>query len=132
MNFPKPGSIRAKVLSYLLTGHSLDLPKAIAMWGHIRLSDAIMALRRSGHNIITGNIEVPDSSTEFGYYKLLKQPFKGTLPGTRVHVTKGANRGWFGTVEKVLPESSYPVTVKLSNGKVDVLPYDALEVVYAN
>lgn len=76
----------AKVLDYLKTGHSLDFPKAIAMWGHIRLSDVIFRLRKKGVQIKTEIIESASSDVKFAIYRLPKYPTKDTKKGERVKV----------------------------------------------
>lgn len=80
-----PGTKTAKVLSYLQTGHSLDIPKAIGMWGHIRLSDVIFRLRGKGYNITTEIVK--NGAVEFAIYRLPQTPNRDTKKGTRVRVT---------------------------------------------
>ena len=80
-----PGTKTAKVLAYLQTGHSLDIPKAIGMWGHIRLSDVVFRLRAKGYKITTEIVK--NGSVEFAIYRLPKTPNRDTKKGTRVRVT---------------------------------------------
>lgn len=86
----KTGTQQHKVLEYLRTGHSLDLPKAFGLWGHIRLSDVILKLREKGYEIIT-DIATTASGAEFGIYRL-----KSTVK--RARVTKGTYKGVVGGV----------------------------------
>lgn len=80
-----PGTKTAKVLSYLQTGHSLDFPKAIGMWGHIRLSDVVFRLRGKGYPITTEIVK--NGNVEYAIYRLPKTPNRDTKKGTRVRVT---------------------------------------------
>lgn len=129
------GTVQAKVLAYLLTGHSLDLPKAIAMWGHVRLSDAIHKLRNKGHNIVTKMIDVPHSPVKFSVYVLSKEPFEGTPQGTLVQIADSCAivclRGEKGSVERVSASASPLIGpyITLSEYSTPFLPKD-LEVVY--
>lgn len=50
---PRPGTVEATVLDYLKTGHSIDIPKAQALFGYIQLPSAIFKLRKKGWPIIT-------------------------------------------------------------------------------
>lgn len=84
-----PGTKTAKVLSYLQTGHSLDFPKAIGMWGHIRLSDVIFRLRGKGYNITTEIVQ--NGNVEYAIYRLPKTPNRDTKKGTRVKVLATAD-----------------------------------------
>lgn len=84
-----PGTKTAKVLAYLNTGHSLDMPKAIALWGHIRLSDVIFRLRNKGYKITTEIIK--NGPVEFAIYRLPKTPNRDTKKGTRVRVLESAD-----------------------------------------
>lgn len=83
-----PGTKTAKVLHYLQTGHSLDIPKAIGMWGHIRLSDVVFRLRKKGYPITTEMVQ--NGSVEFAIYRLPKTPNRDTKKGTRVKVLESA------------------------------------------
>lgn len=84
-----PGTKTAKVLSYLQTGHSLDFPKAIGMWGHIRLSDVVFRLRAKGYPITTEIVK--NGSVEYAIYRLPKTPNRDTRKGTRVRVLDTAD-----------------------------------------
>lgn len=83
-----PGTKTAKVLAYLKTGHSLDIPKATALWGHIRLSDVIFRLRAKGYPITTEVVK--NGPVEFAIYRLPKLPSRDTKKGTRVKVLPNA------------------------------------------
>lgn len=135
MKMPKEGTVQELVLNYLLTGHSLDLPKAIAMWGHVRLSDAIHKLRKKGHNIITDTIEVPGGDISFAVYRLSKEPTKDTPPGTRVRITEEyPNKECVGLEGALLPRriSAFPFTAKIDGYDFAWrLRASELEVVYA-
>ena len=67
---PKAGTKVSRVLDYLQTGHSLDLSKATALWGHMRLSDAILTLREYGWPIVTEKVESRDGEVQFANYRL--------------------------------------------------------------
>lgn len=84
-----PGTKTAKVLGYLKTGHSLDMSKAIALWGHIRLSDVIFRLRNKGYPITTEVVK--NGPVEFAIYRLANHPTRDTKKGTRVKVLRVAN-----------------------------------------
>lgn len=84
-----PGTKTAKVLSYLQTGHSLDFPKAIGMWGHIRLSDVVFRLRAKGYKITTEIVK--NGNVEYAIYRLPKTPNRDTKKGTRVKVLQDAD-----------------------------------------
>lgn len=136
MKMPKEGTVQELVLNYLLTGHSLDLPKAIAMWGHVRLSDAIHKLRKKGHNIITDTIEVPGGDISFAVYRLSKEPTKDTPTGTRVRITEEyPDKGNVGLEGTLLPRrtSEFPFTAEIEGS---CFPWhffaSELEVVYAS
>lgn len=60
---PRRETQQDKVLAYLLTGHSLDLPKAMAMFGYIRLSDIVFKLRKKGHLIPNETFKGPEGNT---------------------------------------------------------------------
>lgn len=93
-----PGTKTAKVLASLNTGHSLDMPKAIALWGHIRLSDVIFRLRNKGYKITTEIVK--NGPVEFAIYRLPKTPSRDTKKGTRVRITSnfGGDSGLVGKV----------------------------------
>jgi len=93
-----PGTKTAKVLSYLQTGHSLDFPKAIGMWGHIRLSDVVFRLRAKGYPITTEIVK--NGNVEYAIYRLPKTPNRDTKKGTRVRVlsTFGGSDVFIGKV----------------------------------
>lgn len=133
MKLPQAGTTQVKVLDYLLTGHSLDLPKATAMWGHIRLSDVILKLRKKGHNIVTGMIEVAGSNKEFAYYVLSKKPWKGTLAGTKVKVLTSDSEFFNKEAEvvEVCLANPFPVFLKFPEESVNIpFGFSELEVIY--
>jgi hypothetical protein len=87
MNNPKVETYQDKVLRYLKTGHSLDLPKAIALFGICRLSAAVWELRKKGYDIRTLQVKGPEGN-EFSIYTLPKKIDKDTRIGSRVVVVK--------------------------------------------
>ena len=93
-----PGTKTAKVLDYLKTGHSLDFPKAIGMWGHIRLSDVVFRLRGKGYPITTEVVQ--NGNVEYAIYRLPKTPNRDTKKGTRVRVLPifGGSKQLIGSV----------------------------------
>lgn len=102
----RAGTIQAKVLSYLQTGHSLDNMKATALFGSIRLSGAILGLREKAHCIKTETFKGPEGNT-MSFYR-----YMGELTvGSKVTV----NHCVHGTVTDV---ASYrgEVQVKLRSG----------------
>jgi hypothetical protein len=83
---PTPSSKTAKVLAYLQTGHSLDISKATALWGHMRLSDTVFRLRAKGYPIQTEVVQSESSDVQFAIYRLPRMPSKDTPVGTKVRV----------------------------------------------
>lgn len=61
-------TIKAKVLDYLKTGHTLDNAKAMSMFGYFRLPVAIQGLRKDAHVIKTESFEGPEGTT-FTFYR---------------------------------------------------------------
>lgn len=133
----KPGTKTSKVLSYLKTGHSLDMPKAIALWGHIRLSDAIFRLRDKGWPITTEVVKNGD--VEFAIYRLLKAPTRDTKKGTRVRVLHSADcaEQYHGKVGFIrchlspdIDKTNYEVSVHVASFSGSVsFNYNELEVI---
>lgn len=84
----REGTTQAKVLAYLKTGHSLDLAKAISLFGYIRLSCAIEGLRKKGYKIITESVKGPQGNV-FTFYRLNFKVTEETPVGTIVKVRSG-------------------------------------------
>ena len=97
MKKPQANSYQDKVLKYLKTGHSLDLPKALALFGICRLSSAVLELRKKGFDVRTTEIKGPEGN-KFSFYTLPKKIDKDTRIGTRVRVTKAASDSYVGKV----------------------------------
>lgn len=81
-----------KVLAYLLTGHSLDLPKAMAMFGYIRLSDIIFKLRRKGHIIPCETFKGPEGNT-LSFYTYAGFVGEGAVVKTKTDDSYNGRRG---------------------------------------
>jgi len=99
-------TIKAKVLSYLKQGHSLDNAKAMSMFGYFRLPVAIQGLRRDAHVIKTESCEGPEGTT-FTFYR-----YQGKLTlGMKVKTP-------LGVIANVVDHLNYPgeVKVQFSNG----------------
>ena len=90
---PKAGTKVAQLLDYLQQGYHLDLPKAISIWGYIRLSVAVEALRKYGHDIRTLSVTGPTGTT-LTFYKLFPKMADGTK--VRVRPTEGVNAKYYG------------------------------------
>ena len=99
---PKAGTKVAQVLEYLQGGYLLDLPKAISIWGYIRLSVAVEALRKYGYDIRTLSVTGPTGTT-LTFYKLFPKMADGTK--VRVKRIEGVNPKYYG-VEGVIVEDS--------------------------
>lgn len=110
----------SKVLAYLKTGHSLDMPKAVGMWGHIRLSDMIFKLRKKGHDIRTELVKNGD--VEFAIYRLQRVIDENTPAGTKVRVKSKAApyKGREGVIKHIDISVAYPVEVSFG---VEAEPY---------
>lgn len=126
-----PGTKTFKVLKYLETGHSLDIPKAIALWGHVRLSDIIFRLRNKGYPITTEVIE--NGPVKFAIYRLPKVPNKDTKEGTLVRINTTAPdryHGMKGRIEKNFGDSHiYNVKVAIKGFSIVGFKYSELEII---
>jgi hypothetical protein len=130
MKAVKQGTVQAKVLDYLKTGHSLDLLKATALFGMIRLSDAVMKLRKKGYPIETVEVEKADGGV-MSMYRFNKRVTKDTPEGTKV-------RTIFGDVGGIIKSNGlqcglrpYPVRVLLADtGMPADFDYKELEVCF--
>lgn len=102
----KKNTIQADVLEYLESGHSIDAPKATAMFGYIQLPVAIHHLRNKGHDIRTTMVTSKDGN-KFAVYRFVA-PFK---LGERVRLPSGL----IGSVVKAAPEGENYVSVKVKH-----------------
>lgn len=99
---PKAGTKVAQVLDYLQQGYHLDLPKAISIWGYIRLSVAIEALRKYGYDIRTLSVTGPTGTT-LTFYKLFPKMADGTK--VRVKPIEGINAKYYGLTGEIVEDS---------------------------
>lgn len=113
-------TIKAKVLSYLKQGHSLDNAKAMSMFGYFRLPVAIQGLRRDAHVIKTESFEGPEGNT-FSFYRYQGQLKKGMAVSLPNH----------GELAHVVDCHNYPgeVKVQFRNGSCGWYPIKDVEIV---
>ena len=81
----RSNTLIGKVLTYLMTGHSLDIPKSTAMFGISRLPVAIQGLRDKGFDVRTSRA-CPPEGKEFSIYVLPQVIDECSPEGTRVRV----------------------------------------------
>jgi len=117
----KPGTKTDKVLTYLKSGHSLDFPKAIGLWGHIRLSDVIHRLRKKGWPIYTQIVKNGDVA--FAIYRLSKTPTRQTPAGTCVKVIHNALTD-YGKTGRISFGNPTPFEVLIYFGGTKNVPFD--------
>jgi hypothetical protein len=112
-------TIKAKVLSYLKQGHSLDNAKAMSMFGYFRLPVAIQGLRRDAHVIKTESCEGPEGNT-FTFYR-----YQGQLAIGMEVLCPG------GRTAHVVDAHSYPgeAKVRFTNGCLGWRDVKDLEIV---